>query len=347
MPVMLTLIGKALLTNSLTAAHPGDIDREALVSTCIERANLANSGFLIVDKPAGPTCQQMVSRVRRLFGTKKVGHAGTLDPMATGVLIVGVNRATKLLGQLILSDKRYLATIRFGQATDTDDADGQPVATVDASHLTLAAVEKAVGNFVGDIMQVPSSVSAIKINGQRCYAKARAGQEVKLAPRPVTVTRFDVLSAQKAPAEITGGEFFDVSVDVECSSGTYIRALARDLGQLLGVGAHLTMLRRTRVGGFSIEQAQVLPEWEDIVSNLAALPVPMLLSLAEIAKMSLECIEVTPEDAYEIIYGRPLNYQISTGPVAMLYQNQLLALYQPGAEAGQCVPVSVLCPAAT
>src|SRR5437016_9474004 len=195
-------------------------------------------GLVIVDKPAGWTSHDVVGRVRRLARTRRVGHAGTLDPMATGVLVVGVEKTTRLLGHLALTRKAYDATIRLGQATVTDDAEGEVTATADAAHLRDAEILAAIGPLTGEILQVPSSVSAIKVNGVRSYARVRSGDEVKLAARPVTVYAFDVHGIRRS------NDVIDVDVSVACSSGTYIRALARDLGGALGVGGHLTALRR-------------------------------------------------------------------------------------------------------
>ncbi|MFB7875295.1 tRNA pseudouridine(55) synthase TruB [Nocardia sp. NPDC056064] len=213
-------------------------------------------GLVIVDKDGGWTSHDVVARSRRLLRTKKVGHAGTLDPMATGVLVLGVERATKLLGQLILTTKAYTATIRLGQSTVTDDAEGEITTTTPALHLTDEAVAAGIAALTGDIQQVPATVSAIKVDGERAYARARAGEDVQLAARPVTVSRFDILARR----DVAEGEFVDLDVDVECSSGTYIRALARDLGAALGVGGHLTALRRTRVGPFTLEHARTLEQ---------------------------------------------------------------------------------------
>ena len=209
-------------------------------------------GLLVVDKPAGWTSHDVVGKVRGLVGTRKVGHAGTLDPMATGVLVLGIERATKLLGHLALDTKTYLATIRLGAETSTDDAEGEPTATADASGVDDAAIAAGVAALTGDIAQVPSTVSAIKVDGKRAYERARAGEEVTLAARPVHVARFDVLSTRRE------GPAVDLDVLVDCSSGTYVRALARDLGRGLGVGGHLTALRRTRVGPFTLEHARDL-----------------------------------------------------------------------------------------
>jgi tRNA pseudouridine55 synthase len=198
----------------------------------------------VVDKPAGPTSHDVVARLRRIFGTRKVGHAGTLDPMATGVLVIGLERATKLLGHLALERKAYLATITLGRATTTDDAEGEILSEVDGSTADEAAVRAGIEQLTGAIEQVPSSVSAVKIAGKRAYQRVREGEAVSLPPRPVTVHRFDLLALRRAERTT------ELDVLVDCSSGTYVRALARDLGAGLGVGGHLAALRRTQVGPF-------------------------------------------------------------------------------------------------
>ncbi|MFF0455643.1 tRNA pseudouridine(55) synthase TruB [Nocardia africana] len=218
-------------------------------------------GLLIIDKDGGQTSHDVVARCRKILRTRKIGHAGTLDPMATGVLVLGVERATKLLGLLSLTTKSYAATVRLGQATVTDDAEGEVLATIPAGHLTDADIAAAVAALTGDIEQVPSTVSAIKVNGERAYARARAGEQVQLAARPVTVSRFDILGRRGIDTGAT--TFVDLDVEVDCSSGTYIRALARDLGTALGVGGHLTALRRTRVGPFTLEHARTLDQLAD------------------------------------------------------------------------------------
>ncbi|MDF0532040.1 tRNA pseudouridine(55) synthase TruB [Tsukamurella sp. 8F] len=210
------------------------------------------AGLVIVDKPAGMTSHDVVSRCRRAMKTRRVGHAGTLDPMATGVLIVGIERATKLLGHLALTTKAYDATIRLGAATTTDDAEGGVVSSASAAGVDEAAVLAGVAELTGDIAQRPSSVSAIKVDGKRAHQLVREGVEVDLPARPVTVSEFTVSAFRRA------GAFLDVDVSVECSSGTYVRALARDLGAGLGVGGHLTALRRTRVGPYDLSHAVTL-----------------------------------------------------------------------------------------
>jgi len=246
------------------------------------------SGLVVVDKPAGLTSHDVVSRLRRILGTRKVGHAGTLDPMATGVLVCGVGRGTKLLGHLALDTKAYAATIRLGATTSTDDAQGETLASTDAGAVSDAAVAAGMAALTGAIEQVPSSVSAIKVDGQRAYARVRAGEQVVLAARPVTVSAFTLLARR--------GDDLDVLVD--CSSGTYVRALARDLGAGLGVGGHLTALRRTRVGPFTLDQARTL-------ERLAAEP-SLSLTLAEAVTVAFPRRDLDAEQATDISHGRPL-----------------------------------------
>jgi len=230
-------------------------------------------GVVLVDKPAGWTSHDAVARLRRALNTRKVGHAGTLDPMATGLLIMGVGRGTRLLGYLVGLDKTYRATIRLGQATTTDDAEGELVFAAPpglVASLGIAALTEAVTALTGQINQVPSAVSAIKVDGQRAYARVRAGQTVELAARPVTVHHFEVLGRQLVA--LPGGAVLDLAVEVTVSSGTYVRALARDLGQALGCGGHLTALRRLTVGPFGVDQAQALPVARSAVQPSTAEP---------------------------------------------------------------------------
>ena len=249
-------------------------------------------GIVVVDKSAGMTSHDVVGRCRRLFGTRKVGHAGTLDPMATGVLVVGIERATKILGLLTATDKSYAATIRLGQSTSTEDAEGELLQTIPAGHLTDDAIHAAVAPLRGEIDQVPSSVSAIKVGGERAYKLAREGRSVELAARRVRIDRFDVLAVRRSD------EVVDVDVEVDCSSGTYIRALARDVGEALRVGGHLTALRRTRVGGFGLDRARTLDELADE---------PRLsLSLDEACLQSFPRRELLAEEAESARHGRAL-----------------------------------------
>ena len=218
---------------------------------------LATSGIVVVDKPAGMTSHDVVARLRRFFGTRKVGHAGTLDPMATGVLVAGIKRGTKLLAHLVAEDKVYETTIRLGASTTTDDAEGTTVDTHDASGVTDEAIRAEVAKLTGTIMQVPSKVSAIKIDGRRAHELVRAGEEVDIPAREVTIHAFDLGEIRR------DGEFVDVDARVHCSSGTYIRSLGRDLGAALGVGGHLIALRRARVGAFSLTDARTLEQLEN------------------------------------------------------------------------------------
>ncbi|MGJ6981179.1 tRNA pseudouridine(55) synthase TruB [Aestuariimicrobium soli] len=293
-----------------------------------------SSGIVLVDKPQGWTSHQAVGRMRRLLGTRKVGHAGTLDPMATGLLIIGVNRATRLLGHLAGHDKTYLATIRLGQSSTTDDAEGELSSVVDASGVTDAAVEAGMQRLRGAIEQVPSSVSAIKVNGQRAYALVRGGQEVALRARPVTVSRFDVLARRVV------GQWCDLDVVVDCSSGTYIRALARDLGADLGVGGHLTALRRTRIGGFE------LPDGSDTGASvdLTGESVPTLMEMGEVGRTAFAHVDLTAEQATDVRFGRALRLELTTSPTALIDPDgDLLALHEPDPERhGWTKPVAVL-----
>ncbi|MFF9818333.1 tRNA pseudouridine(55) synthase TruB [Streptomyces sp. NPDC014006] len=226
-------------------------------------------GLVIVDKPSGFTSHDVVAKMRGIARTRRVGHAGTLDPMATGVLVLGVEKATKLLGHLALTEKEYLGTIRLGQTTITDDAEGELSSSTDASRVTRDAIDAGIAKLTGEIMQVPSKVSAIKINGVRSYKRAREGEEFDIPARPVTVSSFAVYDVREAVAE-DGTPVLDLVVSVVCSSGTYIRALARDLGADLGVGGHLTALRRTRVGPYKLDAAKTLDELQQ---ELTVMPI--------------------------------------------------------------------------
>ena len=249
------------------------------------------SGLIIVDKPQRLTSHDVVSRIRKLAGTRRVGHAGTLDPMATGVLVVGVEKATRLLGYLTLTEKVYDATIRLGQSTSTDDAEGEVTATASAAGVTLHTLDQAVQGLTGAIVQVPPSVSAIKVGGQRAYRLTRAGAAPELKPRPVTVYEFDVTGIQQA------GEQLDIEATIRCSSGTYIRALARDLGATLGTGGHLTQLRRTRVGGYDLATARTLDQLAEKFE---------LLPLAEAAAASFPRRDLSADEARRLAHGARL-----------------------------------------
>lgn len=249
-------------------------------------------GLVIVDKPAGLTSHDVVGRCRRFFGTRKVGHAGTLDPMATGVLVVGIERATKILGLLTATDKSYAATIRLGRTTTTEDAEGEVLQEVSATHVTDSAIDAAVAALRGDIEQVPSAVSAIKVGGQRAYKLAREGQAVELAARPVRIDRFDVLAVRRLDT------FVDIDVEVDCSSGTYIRALARDVGATLGVGGHLTALRRTKVGRYGLDEARTVEQLEDDAR--------LSYGLDEACLLGFPRRDLTAAETEDARHGRPL-----------------------------------------
>lgn len=303
------------------------------------RRPTAADGVLVVDKPAGWTSHDVVGRVRRLAATRKVGHAGTLDPMATGVLVVGIGRATRLLTYLSGADKAYTATVRLGATTVTDDAEGEVLTVTDAAHVTRVAVEAATGPLTGDILQVPAAVSAIKVAGERAYARVRAGEDVRLAARPVTVTRFDVLGAR--PVAVDGTAMLDVDVEVVCSSGTYVRALARDLGAALGVGGHLTALRRTRVGGFGLGEARTL---EELAAEPADRPLPVL-PLADAARATFPVRALTDNEARALGYGKAVaGAGEAAGTVAAIGPDgTLVALVEP--RDGALRPVVVFAPA--
>ncbi len=290
-------------------------------------------GLVIVDKPAGWTSHDVVGRMRRLARTRKVGHSGTLDPMATGVLVLGVQRATRLLGHLTLADKEYLASIRLGQTTITDDAEGDVTASVAADHLDLPAVRAAMLPLTGDIEQVPSSVSAIKVDGVRSYARVRSGDEVTLAARPVSVPVFEASELNVATTD-TGEQVVDVAVRVVCSSGTYVRALARDLGAALGVGGHLTMLRRTRVGGYGLDRAHTLDELAEDLT---------VLDLDTAARDGFASVDLTPEQAADVRFGRALpDLRLTVAPTALFDPDgHFLALYEPKGSGARPVAVFV------
>ncbi len=289
-------------------------------------------GLVVVDKPAGLTSHDVVARVRRMAGTRKVGHAGTLDPMATGVLLIGVERATKLLGHLALTDKAYAGTIRLGESTVTDDAEGEVVTSAPSEVLAAvgdAEIEAGVLGLTGAIDQVPSSVSAIKVDGRRSYARVRAGESVELAARRVMVSLFDVVAIRRSETWI------DLDVQVECSTGTYVRALARDLGDVLGVGGHLTALRRTRVGPFVIDQARGL---ETLTQDWS------VLSLASVVELVFGRRDLGSADARTVANGGRLALDGETGPVGVFAADgQVIAVMEP--RDGVLRPLVVLAPA--
>jgi tRNA pseudouridine55 synthase len=282
-----------------------------------------DSGLVVVDKQAGMTSHDVVARVRRLAGTRKVGHAGTLDPMATGVLVLGLNRATRLLGHLTLTDKRYDATIRLGVTTTTEDAEGEVVETRPTDDLTEDAVRDALASFVGEIDQVPSAVSAVKVDGQRAYARVRAGEDVVLPARRVTLHSLDV-TAMDLPT---------LEVSVHCSSGTFVRALARDLGDALGVGGHLTALRRTAVGPFGLDDARTLDALADDFT---------MTPIADAARASFPAHDLDESQAADVRVGRRLDLALDATTALFAPDGEFLALYREG-EDGRAKAVAVFC----
>jgi tRNA pseudouridine55 synthase len=285
----------------------------------------AESGLVVVDKPGGMTSHDVVARVRRLAGTRKVGHAGTLDPMATGVLVLGINRATRLLGHLMLTEKAYDATVRLGVTTTTDDAEGDLVATAPTTAIEAldeASVRDALAGFVGEIDQVPTAVSAIKVDGKRAYQRAREGEQVELRSRRVTVHELTV-------REVAGP---DVRIAVRCSSGTYIRAIARDAGAALGVGGHLTALRRTAVGEFDLAAARTLDELAD---DLALVPI------AEAARRTFPAVDLDDAQARDVRFGRALDLPLPGVAAVFAPDGEFLALYEPRDGVAKAVAVFV------
>ncbi|MCZ4550390.1 tRNA pseudouridine(55) synthase TruB [Gordonia rubripertincta] len=261
------------------------------------RSGLDGAGLLIIDKEQGVTSHDVVASCRKLLKTRKVGHAGTLDPMATGVLVLGVERATKMLGLLSLTTKAYTATIRLGADTDTDDAEGVILTRTDTADLDQTRVATEVQALTGNISQIPARVSAIKVDGKRAHALARDGAEFELKARPVTVSRFEVHTTTVTPWEAGAeGVFTDLEVEVDCSAGTYIRSLARDLGAALGVGGHLIALRRTRVGPFTLAEARTL-------SELAEDPA-VSLGIDDAAQFAFPHRNISADEAESISQGR-------------------------------------------
>lgn len=256
----------------------------------MDAENSVTSGLVIVDKPSGMTSHDVVARLRRIVGTRKVGHAGTLDPMATGVLIAGVGRATKLLGYVLGHDKTYRATVRLGQRTSTDDREGEVLSTADTSHISRAQIERAFGAQVGRISQVPSAVSAIKVDGRRAYDLVRAGHQVELTAREVTISSIEIL-------RVVTGAAAEVDVEVHCGAGTYIRAIARDVGAALGVGGHLAALRRTAIG--AVDESAALS-----LEQLSQLENPVTVPLDEAVRRTFPVRRISAEHGRELGYGR-------------------------------------------
>ena len=274
---------------------------------------MSTDGLVVVDKAAGMTSHDVVARIRRLARTRRVGHGGTLDPMATGVLVIGVGKATRLLTYVIGSAKGYAATIRLGQSTVTDDAEGEVVASATAGHVTDEAIRAGLVPLTGEVEQVPSAVSAIKIDGKRAYKRVREGEQVTLAARPVTISRLDPLAIRRPSTDLV-----DVDVEVACTSGTYVRAIARDLGAALGVGGHLTALRRTAVGGFTLAEASTLEELEKVAPDVVNLP------LADAARRFFAAREATVDEARTLAHGGPLDRAGLNGPYAVFAPDGVL-----------------------
>lgn len=283
-------------------------------------------GFLFIDKPTGLTSHDVVARARRVLGTRKIGHAGTLDPLATGLLILGVNRATRLLGYISGADKKYESTIQLGIATHSDDADGEVITEQDASGVTRAQVEGVLASFLGDIDQVPSAVSAIKVDGKRAHERVRAGESVELPSRRVTIYSIDVL-------DFVSREVAEVKIAVHCSSGTYIRSIARDLGTALGVGGHVTELRRTAIAQYPVSDAQRLDDFFDD---------PQLVPMSVVVRQAFECLDLGESEAHDVRFGRALTgRRFLTSELGALFapDGRFLALYK---NAGQGIsPVAV------
>jgi tRNA pseudouridine55 synthase len=289
-------------------------------------------GLVVVDKPGGMTSHDVVARVRRLAGVRRVGHGGTLDPMATGVLVVGVGRATRLLGYVTGAAKGYTATIRLGEQTVTDDAEGELVAATPAGELSGAAIRAGLAGLTGELDQVPSAVSAIKIDGRRAYRRVRAGEQVTLPPRRVVISRLELVAIRWAAAVV------DLDVEVACSSGTYVRAIARDLGTALGVGGHLTALRRTFVGDFPLAEAVTLAELAERAPAVVTLP------LAEAARRALPQRHVSAEQARVLAHGGRLPPVGQPGPYAVFDADGAVIAIVVERD-GQARPEAVLAPA--
>ncbi len=340
---------------------------------------MSGDGLIVVDKPAGMTSHDVVARLRRLARTRRVGHGGTLDPMATGVLVIGVGRATRLLTYVIGADKSYTATVRLGQATITDDAEGTVTASTPAGHLDDGAIRAAFAGLTGEIDQVPSAVSAIKINGQRAYKRVREGETVELAARRVTIGRLDVLAIRRPAADADGAagtalssgsvdeagaaggvagpgsadeagggpnpvgtaDVVDVDIEVNCTSGTYIRAIARDAGATLGVGGHLTALRRTAVGGFTLAESATLERLTELAESAGNV---VALAPAEAARRFLPVRQADPAEERVLGHGGPLAPVGIPGPYAVLgADGRLVAIVSE--RDGRARPEIVLAPA--
>ena len=283
-------------------------------------------GFLVVDKDPAMTSHDVVAMGRRALNTRKVGHAGTLDPMATGVLVLGFGNGTRLLQYVTNGDKSYLATVVLGAATITDDHEGEITLTADVSAITNAAIESELAKMRGTIAQRPSSVSAVKVDGERAHARVRAGEVFELPAREVTISNLEILEIRRA------GDRIEVDIDVTCSAGTFIRAIARDCGAALGVGGHLNKLRRTRVAGFGLDRTV----------SIAALKAQdfIPLSMADVARATFAVRAVSTDEATELSFGRALaannNDEITA---AISATDEVLALLQN--KEGKALPIAV------
>lgn len=281
------------------------------------------AGLALIDKPAGWTSHDVVAKLRGIASTRKVGHAGTLDPMATGLLVLGIDAGTKLLTFIVGQDKTYEATIRLGAATITDDAEGEIVEYGKLAYCTVEKIQTEIDKLTGQIMQVPSSVSAIKVDGERAYAKVRSGDEVKLAARPIEVSQF-VITGQPRQASVDGHDFIDLDVRISCSSGTYIRALARDLGQALGSFGHLTALRRTRIGGHEVKTAQSL----DGLTRESLRVTPMIESVS-----GFSVVELTEQQEIDLRHGKRIAIDefgaTGASAIAAVRESRVVAMLEP------------------
>ena len=283
-------------------------------------------GFLVVDKAPGMTSHDVVAVARKALGTRKVGHAGTLDPMATGVLVLGFGNGTRLLQYITDGDKSYTATIILGAATVTDDREGEVLSESNASHITDDQIKTGLAKMIGEIQQRPSSVSAVKVDGERAYDRVRAGEVFELAARTITISALDILEIRHLGARI------EIDIDVTCSAGTFIRAIARDLGSDLQVGGHLSALRRTRVAGFPISQAI---SFEDLKAQLFS-----PLALADVARATFQVRELGLDEVQELSFGRPLQANATDVIFAALSpDDRLIALLKN--ESGKAKPIAV------
>jgi tRNA pseudouridine55 synthase len=283
-------------------------------------------GFLVVDKAPGMTSHDVVAVARKALGMRKVGHAGTLDPMATGVLVLGFGNGTRLLQYITDGDKSYTATIILGAATVTDDREGEVLSESNASHITDDQIKTGLAKMIGEIAQRPSSVSAVKVDGERAYDRVRAGEVFELAARTITISALDILEIRHLGARI------EIDIDVTCSAGTFIRAIARDLGSDLQVGGHLSALRRTRVAGFPISQAI---SFEDLKAQLFS-----PLALADVARATFQVRELGLDEVQELSFGRPLQANATDVIFAALSpDDRLIALLKN--ESGKAKPIAV------